>query len=160
MIITRTSMLKYYNTMVVFEEIPTEISLAINISNCPCRCPECHSKYLWEDIGEELTNTSLRKLIIENEGISAICLMGGDSDVPSLNELAKYVKENYSKIKVGWYSGRDELSKDINLDYFDYIKIGHYDGKYGSLDKETTNQRFYFVNNGELIDKTYIFRKG
>lgn len=153
-------MLKYYNTMVVFEEIPTEISLAINISNCPCRCPECHSKYLWEDIGEELTNTSLQKLITENEGISAICLMGGDSDVSSLNDLAKYVKENYSKIKVGWYSGRDELSKDINLDYFDYVKIGRYDGKYGSLDKETTNQRFYFVNNGELIDKTYIFRKG
>ena len=44
-------MLKYVNTGVVFQEIPDEVTLAINISNCPCRCPGCHSHYLWEDIG-------------------------------------------------------------------------------------------------------------
>ena len=29
-------MLKYYNSMVVFEEIPNEITLAINITNLNC----------------------------------------------------------------------------------------------------------------------------
>ena len=48
-------MLKYVNTDIVFQEIPDEVTLAINISNCPRRCPGCHSKYLWDDIGEPLT---------------------------------------------------------------------------------------------------------
>ena len=39
-------MLKYVNTGVVFQEIPDEVTLAINISNCPCHCPGCHSHYV------------------------------------------------------------------------------------------------------------------
>jgi anaerobic ribonucleoside-triphosphate reductase activating protein len=49
--------LKYLNTQIVFQEIPDEISLAINITNCPNNCKSCHSEYLKQDIGEELTNT-------------------------------------------------------------------------------------------------------
>ena len=47
-------MLKYVNTAVVFQEIPDEVTLAINISGCPCRCPGCHSHnidYLTRIIG-------------------------------------------------------------------------------------------------------------
>ena len=47
-------MLKYVDTQVVFREIPNEITLAINISNCPFKCEECHSPYLREDIGKPL----------------------------------------------------------------------------------------------------------
>ena len=48
-------MLKYINTQVVFREFPDETTLAFNISNCPIHCPDCHSKYLWEDTGTNLT---------------------------------------------------------------------------------------------------------
>lgn len=41
-------MLKYVNTDIVFQEFPDEVTLAINLSNCPCHCPGCHSSYLWE----------------------------------------------------------------------------------------------------------------
>ena len=47
-------MLKYVNTMVTFSEVPDEISLCIEISNCKCHCKNCHSPYLPDDIGEEL----------------------------------------------------------------------------------------------------------
>lgn len=47
-------MLKYVDARVVFQEIPDEITLAINISNCPCHCKGCHSQYLAEDIGKPL----------------------------------------------------------------------------------------------------------
>ena len=40
-------MLKYVNCGIVFQEIPDEVTLSINISNCPCHCPGCHSNYLW-----------------------------------------------------------------------------------------------------------------
>ena len=39
-------MLKYVDTKVVFAEVPDEVTLAINISNCPCHCDGCHSEYL------------------------------------------------------------------------------------------------------------------
>ena len=59
-------MIKYVDTKVVFQEYPDEITLAINISNCPYHCPECHSSYLAEDIGTELTNEEVDKLIANN----------------------------------------------------------------------------------------------
>ena len=56
-------MIKYTETQVTFSEVPDEISLCINISNCPHRCKNCHSPHLQEDIGEELTFEVLDKLI-------------------------------------------------------------------------------------------------
>ena len=47
-------MLKYIDTKVTFAEVPNEISLCINISNCPCNCKGCHSSYLAEDIGNSV----------------------------------------------------------------------------------------------------------
>ena len=65
-------MLKYVDTKVTFAEVPNEISLCINISNCPCNCKGCHSSYLAEDIGEELNSFSLKELISNNKGITCI----------------------------------------------------------------------------------------
>lgn len=148
-------MLKYVNTLVGFREIPDEISLLIAISNCHIHCKDCHSKHLWKNIGSDLTITKLNHLITENEGISCICFMGGDSDTNYLNNLAKYIKSNYN-IKVGWYSGQDSIDNMINLEYFDYIKIGHFNGK--PLNDKDTNQILYRIdkldNKLELVDIT------
>ena len=86
-------MLKYVDTLVGFREIPDEICLCINISNCPCHCEGCHSPYLAEDIGTELTIEELVRLETETEGITCIAFMGGDSDPKRINKLAKFVTE-------------------------------------------------------------------
>lgn len=135
-------MIKYLETLVTFAEIPDEITLCINITNCPCNCNGCHSSYLSKDIGEELNNDVLDKLISDNSGISCIAFMGGDSSPKEINDLAKYIKDKYP-ISVAWYSGRQELSKDINLDNFDYVKLGPYIKELGPLTSKTTNQRLY-----------------
>ena len=114
-------MLKYVNYEVVFAEIPDEISLAINISNCPCKCPGCHSPYLAEDIGTLLTPRKLKGIIEENRGITCVCFMGGDLEPHYINTLAILIKES-TDLKVGWYSGRQMLSEDIDLKWFDFIK--------------------------------------
>jgi len=156
-------MVKYYNAMVVFEEIPDEITLAINITNCPCHCKGCHSKFLWEDVGTELTFDELERLIEENDGITCVCFMGGDANPKEINDLAIYTNKRnvcgYKSLKVGWYSGRDEISNDIFLGNFDYVKIGHYDEKLGGLDKETTNQRLFKRTIQDLEDITSKFWK-
>ena len=161
-------MVKYYNAMVVFEEIPDEITLAINITNCPCHCKGCHSKFLWEDIGTELTFEELERLIKENDGITCVCFMGGDADPKEINHLASVVNKigilRKKPLQVAWYSGKDELSDEIDIKRFVYIKLGHYEEELGGLDKKTTNQRLYEVivneNLGfELNDITSKFWK-
>ena len=145
-------MLKYYNTMVVFEEIPDEITLAINITNCPCHCEGCHSKFLWDDIGTELTEDELEKLIKANDGITCVCFMGGDASPQEICNLAEKIKNKYNNLKIGWYSGKDEFYKEINFKFFDYVKIGHYSEKYGPLNKVTTNQKLFKLEH-KIINK-------
>ena len=55
--------LKFVDTMVTFSEIPDEITLCFNISNCPIKCKDCHSKYLWDDAGIELDEDTLNTII-------------------------------------------------------------------------------------------------
>lgn len=152
-------MLKYVDAKVTFQEIPNEISLCISISGCQIRCSDCHSKYLWEDIGEELKPVVLSDLIAKNDGITCVCFMGGEHDVNTIIELVKWVKNN-TELKVGWYCGLDELSNnDYFREYFDYIKIGHYDSTKGGLNNPNTNQIFYEIIDGAVINKTNKFWK-
>lgn len=133
-------MLKYTNAEVTFAEIPDEITLAINISNCPCHCEGCHSPYLAEDIGEPLDLQHLTDLIDGNRGISCVCIMGGDANPSEVDDIAQDIKEYYPNLKVGWYSGRQELSKEVDLCNFNYVKLGPYIKERGPLNCKTTNQ--------------------
>ena len=133
-------MLKYVDAKVVFAEIPDEITLAINISNCPCHCAGCHSPYLAEDIGEPLDLQHLTDLIDKNKGITCVCIMGGDANPSEVDDIAQDIKEYYPELKVGWYSGRQELSKEVDLHNFDYVKLGPYIKDKGPLNCKTTNQ--------------------
>ena len=153
--------MKYVNECVVFQEIPDEISLAINISNCPCRCPGCHSKYLWNDIGNELTHSELDEMLSKYLGeITCVVFMGGDAYINDINDLAMYMRNIYPSIKIGWYSGRTVISNLLNKELFNYIKIGPYIKPLGPLIKKTTNQRIYRKrSNSEWEDITYKFWK-
>ena len=153
-------MLKYTTTQVTFREIPDEITLCINISNCPIKCPDCHSKELWSDIGTELTPEELLRLIHENNGISCVCFMGGDSDIWEIRKLIYIIRNKYDKLAVAWYSGQDEMHP-VMLAELDYYKYGSYKKEFGGLDKETTNQHLFKVNrnNGTVEDITYKFWK-
>ncbi|MBQ0074725.1 MAG: anaerobic ribonucleoside-triphosphate reductase activating protein [Prevotella sp.] len=152
--------MKYVNTGVVFQEIPDEVTLSINISNCPCHCIGCHSEYLWDDIGDPLNAISLGSLLHDYaHDITCLCFMGGDAEPQSVNNLASWVRDNYPTLKIGWYSGRSKLSEEISLDNFDYIKLGPYIEAKGALNKPTTNQRLYSIHSGEMTDITERFWK-
>lgn len=73
-------MLRYADYDIVFQEIPDEVTLAINLSNCPNHCKGCHSAYLMEDVGEPLTEESLSTLLGKyGKAITCVCFMGGDA---------------------------------------------------------------------------------
>ena len=96
---------------IVFQEIPGEVTLALNISGCPNRCPGCHSPHLREDIGEELTDELLDALINQyRTGITCVCFMGGDQDPDEVARLAAHVRAQ--GLKTAWYSGKNPTTRE------------------------------------------------
>lgn len=154
-------MIRYVNTGVVFQEVPDEVTLSINISNCPCHCIGCHSKYLWEDIGEPLNYLAMDDMLRKyGDDITCVGLMGGDANPLEVNDMAAYIKSKNRRLKVAWYSGRHEVAEGIDLRNFDFIKLGPYVESLGGLDKRTTNQRFFRVEDDlTLTDITNKFWK-
>ena len=149
-------MLKYTDTQIVFEEIPDEITLAINISNCPHRCPGCHSPYLRENIGEDLYGKTLIDLIKKNDGITCVLFMGEGKDEDALFKLIDMLRHFYGKsIKIGLYTGGNDVSPFL-WENLDYIKLGPYIEERGPLNKETTNQRLYMRTSGEHPDLVLV----
>ncbi len=140
-------MLKYYNTDVVFQEIPDEVTLAINISGCPCRCPGCHSRFLWDDDGQPLDAKAIDVFMEEFGGdVSCVCFMGGDAEPDTVNSLAAYVRTAFPTKKTGWYTGRTVIAGEIDRENFDYIKVGPYIRHLGALKSPSTNQRLYRID--------------
>lgn len=146
---------------VVFQEVPDEVTLSINISNCPCHCIGCHSKYLWEDIGEPLNYLAIDDMLRKyGDDITCVGLMGGDANPLEVNDMAAYIKSKNERLKVAWYSGRHEMAEGIDLRNFDFIKLGPYIESQGGLDKRTTNQKFFRVEDDlSLTDITNKFWK-
>lgn len=122
---------------IVFQEIPGEVTLALNLSGCPCHCPGCHSPHLAEDIGEPLTTELIDGLIGRYKGlITCVAFMGGDADPDFVAEMAGKIKD----LKTAWYSGRNVMPESSP---FDYVKLGPYIEALGGLKSPKTNQRLY-----------------
>lgn len=152
-------MLRYADYDIVFQEIPGEVTLAINLSNCPNRCMGCHSPHLWEDSGEPLTEKSLGDLLLKyGRSVTCVCFMGGDASPEEVRLLAVYLhRQTEAAVKVGWYSGRPALPDGFDPAPFQYIKLGPYIEQAGGLKSATTNQRFYRVEAGKMVDITDRF---
>lgn len=154
-------MLRYTNYDIVFQEVPGEVTLAINISGCPNHCIGCHSSYLMEDKGDELNEDVLTGLLGKyGSAITCICFMGGDSSPADVDKLATFVKTyTERKIKTAWYSGKSRISEACCITNFDFIKLGPYIQHLGGLDSPATNQRFYRIEGEEMVDITEHFQK-
>ena len=145
--------LKYIDYDIVFQEVPDETTLAINISGCPYRCEGCHSQYLWEYDGEYLLD-HINDIINRYLGLfTCLCFMGGDQNCSDLLAALRLAKDK--GVNTCLYTGCNDLDiipmairHELN-----YIKIGSYKKELGGLDSKKTNQRFYVLNHGEIVDE-------
>lgn len=152
-------MLRFSSFDIVFSEIPDEVTLAISLAGCPNNCQGCHSPWLREEVGEELTFERLTQLTdLYRSSITCLCLMGGDEDPSGVEKLLCAVRSNYPNLKVAWYSGREELPEPLQDTSFDYLKLGPYVEALGGLSSSTTNQRLYRIrSDGQREDLTARF---
>lgn len=152
--------MKFTDYTIVFQEIPDEVTLAINLSNCPNQCKGCHSPHLWENIGEMLNEDSLLEIVNKyKSAITCVSFMGGDAAPDKVVRLADFLrKKTNGTLKTAWYSGKENLPNDCFLQHFNYIKLGQYKENLGGLNSPTTNQRFYRIENNEMIDMTHRFQ--
>ncbi|MDR2683813.1 MAG: anaerobic ribonucleoside-triphosphate reductase activating protein [Prevotellaceae bacterium] len=142
--------MKYSNYDIVFQEIPNETTLAINITNCPNSCAGCHSPHLQQDIGERLTESVLSALLEKyGNAVTCVCFMGGDNSPAEVLRMAEFVR-SFDK-KTAWYSGKSTIFEGTQK-VFDYIKIGAYIEHMGGLNSPTTNQKLYRIENGKMTE--------
>lgn len=132
-------------TSIVLEEIPDRVSLAVDISNCRGNCSGCHSPFLKEDIGEELTPAVIDRLVADNFGVDCFLFLGEGRDPERLVALAAHVRS--LGLSPALYSGREQVEESY-WEVFDYIKLGPYRSECGPLNKPTTNQRLYQAQDG------------
>lgn len=148
-------MIKFLNTDIVFREIPSEVSLAFNITNCTHKCIGCHSPDLRKDIGTELNDSVLIRHIKINNGITCVLFLGGlYKDIIS---LVKKVSNIFPEIKWAWYTGDNYIDMtDLSLDY---IKTGEYIEDLGPINIKGSNQKLYKKIDHEYVDVTSLLQK-
>lgn len=150
-------MLKYTDIAIGLQEIPSEVSLVINIANCPFRCKGCNAKHLWEDSGESLSYENLEMLVDSTiQDITCVLFMGGDIAPDEINELAAHIRSHYPDLRIGWYSGGETITVFTEYVNFDYLKFGPFIKKLGPLSSPKTNQRLYKVEGGVLRNITRL----
>ena len=147
-------MIKYIPelTDVVLEEIPDKVTLAVEISNCRGSCPGCHTPFLQQDLGVELTPEDVDRLIADNFGVNCFLLLGEGRDKEALLRIAAHLQAHHPGIERAVYSGRTEVEPEIYA-AFDYVKVGPYIAELGPLNERTTNQRLYY--HGEDITSRF-----
>jgi len=113
------------------------------------------------NVGELLTENVLDELLEKyGNAITCICFMGGDIAPLEVEKLSVYLHNRTNgQIKTGWYSGKKELPFGCSPDHFNYIKLGPYIERFGGLDSPTTNQRFYRIEEKQMVDITDCFYK-
>lgn len=152
--------LKFTQFDVLLREIPGEVCLAFNISQCPYHCKGCHSVELWGDNGETLTYENMDKIIDKyKNGITCILFMGDAGDIKNVFPYAQHIKSRYG-LKTAVYTGQTDAQLKISMHEWgkfdlvlDYVKVGPWREDCGTLNSNTTNQALYKISIEKVVIK-------
>lgn len=141
----------FFNTNIVLQEVPDEISICFNISGCQLNCPGCSWRNL-EMTPRELTREFYTEILNQNKGLaSCVVFMGGEWKHAELVWLLDTARE--MGFKTALYTGQNHITLDL-LQRLDYVKMGPWRPQHGPLNSNTTNQVFF-----KLEQITHKFQK-
>lgn len=158
------------------EEVPDEISLCLNVSNCPYACCGCHTPMLQEDRGNNLEDALPNLLSYYKGRISCVCFMGEGNDMEALARcllLCKRAGVNTAvytgstltewRVKTAWPFTKALFSDSAGATLGDaplapdYLKTGRYEKEKGPINSPSTNQRMFLRNGNKWEDITEKF---
>ena len=146
-------MIKFISHAVTFAEVPDEVTLCVNVTGCPHRCPGCHSPELRQDTGKDLEEALPGLLQKYGADITCVCLMGEGQDIDALCRCLSMIRQ--AGFMTCLYTGCDKPSTVLQaVPYLNYLKLGHYDSQLGGLASPSTNQRMYQLD-GDLSGVSY-----
>ena len=154
-------MVRYDGYDVVFQEVPGEVTLALNITGCQGQCEGCHSPWLREVYGQDVLHDLPGLLERYQSSVTCVCFMGEGNDPLSLSHAVELVKQ--AGLKTCIYSGADVNRWELY--HTDYFKYGSYQTAKGGLNSPSTNQRFLSYTQDDQgnwlppCDLTYLFQK-
>ena len=136
--------MRYHKYSIVFNEIPTEISLAFSITGCGGPCINCHSPFLHDkNNGKLLSEDLFINLITKyNNQISCVLFLGGEWEEDRLNYFLKLARRNNIKTALYTRLKFNEVSRKLKYN-LTYLKVGEYLDGFGGLESVITNQRLY-----------------
>ena len=139
---------------IVFQEVPTEVSLALTVAGCPIQCKGCHRADTWrKEVGTPLTSDFLAELLARYQDlISCVLFMGGEWQPVSLLSALKHVRG--TGLKTALYTGLDEISPTL-MSELQYLKTGPWMVERGGLDSPTTNQTFIDCKSGDVLNHLF-----
>ena len=150
--------MKYQSCKISLQEVPGEISLVFLISECPHRCPGCHSPELWTNQGKHLSADALQlELKRYDDLFTCVCFFGGERDEEALIALLSAVRK--SGYKTCLYTGADSVSSKLK-EYLNYLKTGPWKEDLGGLYAKTTNQRFINLDTGKCLNHLFQHTQG
>lgn len=139
---------------IVFQEVPTEVSLALTVAGCPLMCRGCSRADTWkEEQGTPLSNDFLAELLGRYKGlISCVLFMGGEWQPSALLLALKQCRQ--AGLKTALYTGLDEIKPSLQAE-LTYLKTGPWMVERGGLDSPATNQKFIDCSSGEILNHLF-----
>lgn len=145
---------------ITFAEVPDKCAVFLELGDCKRYCEGCHTPELCEPMTDEdcLTMADCVEIVESfiDEGANAVVVLGGTDchsfKLASLRCLLRTLSE-YAPVCL--YSGSDDTKTmlDFALDSScTYVKVGSYQKQCGGLQQPTTNQRFYELEQQQIIN--------
>lgn len=144
--------MKYYQYTIVFQEMPDDIALTFELTQCPVCCEGCHSPHLQEDVGEELTLEVFKQIVDRYVGmVSAVLFMGSAYNFDDQARLVQML--DYAKLlglKTCIWTGENDVCSNLK-ERLDFLKTGRYIAEKGALGMPGTNQRYVNLLTNESV---------
>ena len=149
--------MKYSKYDIVFQEVPDEITLVFEISNCRHNCGDCHSPHLREDIGTLLTMDEFKRVVNQYpDMITNVAFFGGEQ-YKEIFECFDYATS--IGLKTTLWTGSEDVA-EILKEKVTFLKTGPYNKELGDLTSVTTNQKYIEVATGRHIQLGELHAQG
>ena len=146
-----------FDVCVSFKEHPWYVNLTLFVDGCPRACKGCSWKGVKKDVHKFNEDSFTQLLSNYQNKVENVVFLGGDWLGKNLLPFIDIA--HLFGFSACLYSGADDISEideDV-LKNLEWLKVGSWKEEYGPLTSPTTNQRFYKLSSGKVVDEIKFY---